>query len=133
MPSETYTSVYLPFMLLQSGLFIAIWTALHVFVTLHGPLPVFRKITTLNSRLYSLLSLLLLALTLTPSLDETARKWYHISKFYEYIDIINVRASGGAISLHFGFHHLTTSYFTFFRVLQHHYRWTSLTRGTASF
>jgi len=123
MSSSAYTSTYLPLMLLQSGLFVATWTAVDVFVNRHGPVSAFRGITSFNSRFYSLVSVLLLVATLAPSLGDTARKCYHISKFYEYVDIINVRASGGQIGLHFGFHHLTTPYFTFFRVLQHHRRW----------
>ncbi|SPO01664.1 uncharacterized protein DNG_04337 [Cephalotrichum gorgonifer] len=74
-------------------------------------------------QLYAIASLILLVLILTPSLESHARGLYHASKFYEYVDIFNVRASGGVIDLHFGFHHLTTPYLTFIRVVQHSEGW----------
>ncbi len=107
----------------QTLIFIAVWAALDRYVTLTGPISYARLLTSINSRLYSFASLILLYLILSPSHEELARYLFHASKFYEYIDILNVRAGGGAIDLHFGFHHLTTPYFTFFRVLQHSEGW----------
>lgn len=50
--------------------------------------------------------------------DLTLRYIYHASKFYEYVDIFNVLASGGVVNAHFGFHHFTVPYlpspFSFF-------------------
>lgn len=52
---------------------------------------------------------------------------YHYSKFWEYLDIVLVLANHGPryrslskqpIGLHFGFHHLTTPYLTWFRIIQ---------------
>jgi hypothetical protein len=42
---------------------------------------------------------------------------YHLSKFYEFLDILLVCAAGSPINLHFAFHHLTTPYLTFVRFL----------------
>lgn len=52
---------------------------------------------------------------------------YHFSKFYEYLDINLVLANHGPdymslsqqpIDLHFAFHHLTTPYLTWFRIIE---------------
>ncbi|OBT92629.1 hypothetical protein VE01_09811 [Pseudogymnoascus verrucosus] len=86
-------------MLSQSALFITLWLTVRRHVSLHGPIPGARTLTTINS-------------------------WfYHASKFYEYVDILNVLASGGEIDLHFGVHHLTTMYMTYARVLHHSEGW----------
>ncbi|KAK3331315.1 hypothetical protein B0H66DRAFT_546306 [Apodospora peruviana] len=106
--------------------FTTIWSGLNVFVKLcgGGPLPGASTFTRYNSRLYSLLSygLLVVIVRSWPSSSQSYRtttaEWlYHMSKFYEYIDIFNVIASGGTVSLHFGWHHLTTSWLTWARVL----------------
>jgi len=52
-----------------------------------------------------------------------SRYSYHLSKFYEYFDIFFFVADGGEVGLHFGFHHLTTPYLTYFRYLNGHYGW----------
>ncbi|KAH6696510.1 hypothetical protein BKA61DRAFT_623465 [Leptodontidium sp. MPI-SDFR-AT-0119] len=41
------------------------------------------------------------------SLDKKLRLAYHASKFYEYIDILNVLAVGGVVNTHFWVHHFT--------------------------
>ncbi len=107
-------------MALQSLLYLTLWQTTTHLVQRHGPsttiAPLFTK---LNSRLYSLLSLLLfLLIILSPSQhDSLARTLFHLSKFYEYIDLLGVAAAGSTIDLHFGFHHLTTPWLTFVRVL----------------
>ncbi|OJD13463.1 hypothetical protein AJ78_06074 [Emergomyces pasteurianus Ep9510] len=58
--------------------------------------------------------------------DEQLRYIYHLSKIYEYIDILLVLATGGQIGWHFGFHHLTTPYLSYIRVLHHHAGWRLL-------
>jgi hypothetical protein len=107
-------------MLLQSALFITTWRLIHVRVSTKGAFPVARKINKIHSRIYSIVSLFLCYLALSPHYrnSEIARQLYHVSKFYEYIDILTVRAGGSQIDLHFGFHHLTTPYLTYFRVLK---------------
>jgi hypothetical protein len=110
-------------LIIQSVMFISIWVSLHFYVSYRGPIRGASAIMKLNNLFYSAASLILLSLILSPSHDLIARQMYHISKFYEYIDIINVRASGGSIDLHFGFHHLTTPYLTFFRVLSNSKGW----------
>lgn len=111
------------FMISQSIVFVFIWVSLHFYVVYRGPFRGAHIIMKLNSLFYSFLSLILLILLLSPSHDNLARRLYHASKFYEYVDIINVRAMGSSIGLHFGFHHLTTPYLTFFRVLGHSKGW----------
>ncbi|OAX82418.1 hypothetical protein ACJ72_03229 [Emergomyces africanus] len=58
--------------------------------------------------------------------DEQLRYIYHLSKIYEYIDILLVLATGGQIGWHFGFHHLTSPYLSYIRVLHHHTGWKLL-------
>ncbi|OBT64316.1 hypothetical protein VE03_06801 [Pseudogymnoascus sp. 23342-1-I1] len=107
----------------QSVLFITLWLTLRRYISIYGPIPGARTLTTINSRFYALVSLGPLFITLFPSHDLLARRLYHASKFYEYVDILNVLASGGEIDLHFGVHHLTTMYLTYTRVLHHSEGW----------
>lgn len=106
-----------------SSTFVFVITALMIgkYCQSYGPLRFASSITRSNSQCYAVFSLLLLLLILaspwSPETDRIGRYAYHTSKFYEYIDIINVLASGGSINLHFAFHHLTTPYFTLFRVV----------------
>lgn len=110
-------------MLLQTTIFVAAWVVLKRYVSKNGPISQARTFTKINSWFYSVASFGLMVLALSPSRDTEARRLYHLSKFYEYVDILGVLAGGGAIDLHFGFHHLTTPYFTFFRVLEHGQGW----------
>lgn len=110
-------------MISQSALFITLWLALRRHVSLNGPIPGARTLTTINSWFYALVSLGLFLIILSPFHDFLARSLYHASKFYEYVDILNVLASGGEIDLHFGVHHLTTMYMTYARVLHHSEGW----------
>jgi hypothetical protein len=90
-------------------------------IHLFGPHPQARACTKLHSQTYSLFSslflLLILASLFSPALDRLARYTFHLSKTYEYVDILLVLACGGSINLHFAIHHLTTPYLTLFRVL----------------
>ncbi|KAF8987987.1 hypothetical protein BDQ17DRAFT_1547958 [Cyathus striatus] len=60
---------------------------------------------------------LLSAVTNSTPQDGMWRLIFHLSKFYEYLDIVLVLWSGGSIGLHFGFHHLTTPYLTYARTV----------------
>lgn len=114
-------------LLLQSAFFIVTWALVHHWVQMHGEVAGARTLTKINSRIYACASMGLLCLMLLPSAshDDLARRLFHMSKLYEqYVDVLGVRAGGGAIGLHFGFHHLTTPYLTYFRVLRHHELWT---------
>jgi GNS1/SUR4 family len=42
---------------------------------------------------------------------------YHLSKLYEYVDVFNLLAQGKIIGPHMAFHHITTPYLTYFRIL----------------
>lgn len=110
-------------MLLQTALFILAWRYLHDYIRTNGPIRGASRVTKINSILYAIASLALLILILSPSHESVAQQLYHASKFYEYVDIFNVRASGGIIDLHFGFHHLTTCYLTFIRVIHNSEGW----------
>jgi hypothetical protein len=107
-------------MALQSVVYICFWLTTALVVRRRGSsttvVPIFIKY---HNRFYSFLSLLLLLLILSPypQHDALAQNLYHLSKFYEYVDILSVTAVGGAVDLHFGFHHLTTPWLTFVRVL----------------
>lgn len=105
-------------MLLQSTVFVVVWASLQGDVRRHGPIDQAKTFTRINSRLYALVSTTLLALIVfTPALDAETRLIYHCSKFYEYVDVLGVKAGGGSIGLHFAFHHLTTPYLTNYRFL----------------
>jgi hypothetical protein len=112
-----------PQILASTAVFISSWFAIDRYVARNGPIPHARTLCGVNSGLYSSGSLILLLLILTPPWEEQARFLYHISKFYEYFDVLLVRASGGIIDLHFGLHHLTTPYLTYFRVIQDSQGW----------
>lgn len=133
----------LPSVILTTGAFAFLWSLLRDYVARNGPLSLARPITRWNNRLYSLLSLLLVCMILnsvshsrshspfhsdTPSptyattyiFEATHSELayvYHLSKIWEYIDVFNLVASGTPIAPHMAFHHLTTPFLTYFRVL----------------
>lgn len=111
------------FMLLQTAVFIATWILIHRHVATYGPVAGSRRIVLLNSRLYALASGVILLLLLHPGQGHLARKLYFWSKFYEYTDVVTVRASGGHIDLHFAVHHLTTPYLAYLRVMEYDDGW----------
>jgi len=111
-----------------------------------GPIPIARTLIKYNSRGYAFASLLLFLAILdsfwreivdtshatftsiicspsTTKYDEILRYLYHLSKFYEYVDIFNVLGSGGEVNAHFGFHHFTTPYLTYARALKNSAGW----------
>ncbi|KAL3463486.1 hypothetical protein BJX64DRAFT_256827 [Aspergillus heterothallicus] len=115
----------------------ATWLFLHVYVRHNGPISVARPIIKLNSWIYSVASFLMFLIIIIRPIppvdtyvglsnglsDDYVCYIYHLSKFYEFIDIILVCAAGSSINLHFGFHHLTTPYLTLFRFLDGHEGW----------
>jgi hypothetical protein len=107
------------FMVLQTILFLTTWFTLHLLTVYNGPYPSISTLTKYNSRFYSLVSFVLLLLIISPfpSHEPLAREGYHLSKIYEYVDIFGVVAAGGTVDLHFGFHHTTTVWLTWVRVL----------------
>ncbi|KAJ6437860.1 NADPH2:quinone reductase [Purpureocillium lavendulum] len=123
MPSSPIRIVKMILMILQTLVFVAAWVVVDRYVKTRGPIALVRSITLLNSRFYALASAALLAMMLRPAYQDTARLLFHASKFYEYIDVLGVRAAGGEIGLHFAIHHLTTPYLTYFRVLSNHEGW----------
>ncbi|PGH08132.1 hypothetical protein GX51_01285 [Blastomyces parvus] len=122
----------------------------HVHVRKNGPLPHASTFLKANNFLYAPASLLFFFVlvcsfesfvplsgfgverfllrfcTYVRTHDEQLRYIFHLSKIYEYIDVLLVLATGGRIGWHFGFHHLTTPYLTYIRVLRHHTGWKLL-------
>ncbi|KAI0813502.1 hypothetical protein GGR55DRAFT_634750 [Xylaria sp. FL0064] len=110
-------------MVVQTLCFVVVWLVIDRYVSRHGLISGAQKLNKVHSCVYSAVSAILLFLTLSHRYNDTAHTLYHLSKFWEYIDVLTVRAGGGSIDLHFGFHHLTTPYLTFFRVLQNSEGW----------
>lgn len=130
-----YTLTSLPGILCPTVILVITASLLRSRVRSHGRVPLASTLIKANSRFYAAVSLYLLitlllsriissnsTIWLLPS-DVHRRYFYHLSKFYEYIDIFLVLANGGQIGLHFGFHHLTTPYLTYLRVLNDHRGW----------
>ena len=112
--------------ILTTGPFVFLWSTLRGYVERNGPFAFARLLTRLNSQIYALFSLLLAYLILNDVFHiqefEHVRGSdlayiYHVSKFYEYVDVFNLVASGNKIGPHMAFHHITTPFLTHFRVL----------------
>jgi hypothetical protein len=106
------------------------WLTLHLYVCYNGPIPSSRAIIKLNSWFYATVSFIMMVIVVISTTETQAsamRYAYHLSKFYEFLDILLVCASGGSINLHFGFHHLTTPYLTLIRFLNHYEGWRAFT------
>lgn len=119
--------------ILATGPFVFLWSTLRGYVERHGPLSLSlaRHTTRLNNQLYAVFSLGLAGLILNDMLPSGGTKRietfglsssdlayvYHLSKFYEYVDVFNLVAAGHPIGPHMAFHHLTMPFLTFFRVL----------------
>ncbi|KAL6253347.1 hypothetical protein RBB50_001070 [Rhinocladiella similis] len=112
--------------ILTSGPLVFFWSTLKGYVERHGAFAFARATTRLNSQIYSCFSLVLAYLILNDvfhlqeisSIKSSDLAYvYHLSKFYEYIDVFNLVANGQSIGPHMAFHHITTPYLTYFRVL----------------
>lgn len=110
---------------IQTLMFILVWACLHHRVAKNGPFPKARGISKIHNILYSIINIPLLVLILSspPHGDLLARRIYHLTKTYEYLDIFTVCASGSPIALHFAVHHLTTPWLTLGRVLYNSDGW----------
>lgn len=119
--------------ILTTGPFVFLWSTLRGYVSRNGPFSLARSLTRLNSLAYAAFSLALGFFILddvfhfdmyrdsqfrflSPQTEDLAYV-YHMSKFYEYIDVFNLVAAGTVIGPHMAFHHLTTPFYTYFRVL----------------
>ncbi|KAK9319837.1 ELO family [Lipomyces orientalis] len=129
-----------PGIVYPTAAFATVAVLLRRYIQSHGAFPIAPVLIKFNSRLYAgislwfFLTILFSRTTSSQSLGrgyvnwllptETSRRCaYHLSKFYEYLDIFLVLANGGQVALHFTFHHLTTPILTYVRVLQHHEGW----------
>ena len=78
----------------------------------------------LNNRMYAIFSLVLGISMLLGHSSETYGYIYHLSKFYESIDIFLFLLSGYVPNLHFAVHHATTAIVTMDAVInQPRYQW----------
>jgi hypothetical protein len=128
---------------------IAITTAciyLYILIRRNGAPTFGRKAMLAHNRIQILLSLAILSTTilchLPPSIAAhlpiptlaaslrshscaAPRHLYHYSKFYEYLDVLLLilQGAGDRLGLHFAFHHLTTPWYTTFRVLRDYAGW----------
>ncbi|KAK9242301.1 hypothetical protein V1506DRAFT_547951 [Lipomyces tetrasporus] len=136
--SDPLTAV--PGILYPTAAFATVAVLLHRHIQSHAAFPIAPVLIKFNSRFYAAISLwffltiLVSRMTSSQSVGiryvnwllptETSRRYaYHLSKFYEYLDIFLVLANGGQVGLHFAFHHLTTPILTYVRVLQHYEGW----------
>lgn len=124
--------------LLSSTIYIAVWTLLHSLVRGYGTFKHAPTVLFVHNCIQVIISLTLLSLAILSLIPSTGsevlatvqadqalipRYAYHMSKFYEYLDVFFFVADGGKVDLHFGFHHLTTPYLTYFRVLSGFWGW----------
>ncbi|EXJ61871.1 hypothetical protein A1O7_02301 [Cladophialophora yegresii CBS 114405] len=112
--------------ILTTGPFVFLWSMLRGYVSRNGPFSFARPFTRLNNQLYALFSLALAYFILNDvfhfseldGIDSSDLAYIcHLSKFYEYIDVFNLVAAGTEIGPHMAFHHITTPFLTYFRVL----------------
>lgn len=114
----------LPSVVMSTVIFVSVWIAVAQHTRQRGPNTAARLLIKANSYFYSFVSLLLFLYIVQ---SKSTKEWsnsgagylYHLSKFWEYIDIILVTATRGTIDLHFAFHHLTTPYLTYVRVIRY--------------
>jgi hypothetical protein len=99
--------------------------SLHSYVKRRGSgFQVARVLHRTNNRIYALFSsALAISLMLFPSQSGRLGKIYHLSKFYEAIDIYLFLLSGYIPNLHFAVHHATTPIITLFSVLERPRKW----------
>ncbi len=115
--------------ILTTGPFVFFWSTLRRYISRNGAFGFARPFTRLNNQLYALFSLGLGCLILNDvfhfqndvaGLDLNTSDLayiYHLSKFYEYLDVFNLVAAGTEIGPHMAFHHITTPFLTYFRIL----------------
>ena len=112
--------------ILTTGPFVFLWSMLRGYVNRDGRVSIARPFTRLNGQLYALFSLALAYLILNDvfhfqeikGLESSDLAYiYHLSKFYEYIDVFSLVAAGTEIGSYMAFRHLTMPFLTYFRVL----------------
>jgi len=122
-----------------TALFICSWMLLKSIVRSQQPINMAGKLMKIHNRIQIMLSVVLLSLitlSLIPGSQALPvlatiqkqnaclpRLAYHYSKFYEYADILLMVAQAKEIGLHFGFHHLTTPWYTMLRVVRSYEGW----------
>ncbi|KIW84968.1 hypothetical protein Z517_00356 [Fonsecaea pedrosoi CBS 271.37] len=114
--------------ILTTGPFIFLWSTLRGYVARNGFFSLARPLTRLNNQVYALFSLALACLVLNDTetfhfvdLEHVTTSGlaylYHLTKFYEYVDVFGLVASGTPVNEHMAFHHITTPVLTYLRVL----------------
>jgi len=138
----------LPEVILSTLIFVPIWILLRHHVFEHGPIPHALRMLQIHNAIQVVVSIYLVTTILLSTIDPNnlpkpvqsvavtiqahdsllPRYSYHLSKMYEYVDIILFVSKGGHhgradVDLHFGFHHLTTPYLSYFRFLHNYEGW----------
>jgi len=138
----------LPEVILSTLIFVLIWILLRRHVLEHGPIPHALRMLQIHNGIQVVVSIYLVTTILLSTVEATSfpeplqpivvaiqtrdsllpRYSYHLSKMYEYVDIILFVSKGGHsgkadVDLHFGFHHLTTPYLSYFRFLNNYEGW----------
>jgi hypothetical protein len=138
----------LPELLLCSCIFIPSWLLAQDYARKHGGIKFARRLMFYHNIFQVLLSIFIITTILLSTLDPAEapgllqpillsvqshdsyvpRYAYHLSKTYEYLDIILFVLIGGHtgkgdIDLHFVLHHLTTPYLGYFRFLHNYDGW----------
>ena len=141
----------LPEVILSTTIFVPLWVLLRRHVRAHGPIPHALAMLQIHNAIQVVVAVYLIATTILSTVDPSSfpeplqpmvvviqahnsflpRYSYHLSKAYEYVDVILFVSKGGHtgkadIDLHFGFHHLTTPYLTYFRFLHNYDGWRIL-------
>ncbi|KIW08565.1 uncharacterized protein PV09_00530 [Verruconis gallopava] len=129
-PLQTLTEVAL-----STLLFVLAWGGLRLWVANHGRIPGSDKVLHAHSWVQVAVSLALFTTTLLSAVQHDGlptalaqtlhaqdaflpRYAVHLSRVFEYLDMLFFVAAGHAPDLHFAFHHLTTPYLTWFRALR---------------
>jgi hypothetical protein len=128
----------------STATYVLVWKLIHVRVKQYGPVKYANIVLHRHSCVQVIVSfalLLLILLSLAPlNVHSTTvlqiiqandaflpRYSLHCSRFFEYLDIIFFVASGNTPDAHFVFHHLTTPYLTYFRVMNDYELWQVFT------
>jgi hypothetical protein len=124
-------------------LYLTLWGSLHLQVQKNGGSDLARRIMYIHNVVQTLLSIFLFGATLLSIVPQGyipatflgpistlqaessfyPRYFYHLSKFYEYNDTFLFIAQGNEMGLHFAIHHLTTPWYTTYRVLRDYEGW----------
>lgn len=136
----------LPEVIVSTVTYVSVWQTIQLRVKQHGTFKHASAVIHVYSYVQVVVSSILLTLTLlslvsppqhAPSTttfttilhavhkDDSFLPRYclHLSRIFEYLDMVFFVAAGNTPDLHFAFHHLTTPYLTYFRTLHDYEGW----------